>query len=71
MGVKSDIQMYKSWENPFNIKLDLNIFPTQEQTLQLHSSVNRNLQDNGVLYSAQLLAQSDVSIIIIIVKLKR
>jgi len=65
MGVKSDIEVFKSWENPFNAKLDLNIFPTPEQTLQLHTSVNRNVQDNGVMYSAQLLAESDVGIIML------
>lgn len=60
MGFKSDIQMFKSWEIPFCVKLDLNIFPDVEQTLQLHASLNRKIEDNGVLYSAELLANSDV-----------
>lgn len=60
MGFKSDIQMFKSWENPFCVILDLNIFPDVEQTLQLYTSLNRNVKDDGVLYSAELLAKSDV-----------
>lgn len=62
MGFKSDIQIFKSWENPVSVKIDLNIFPTEEQTLQLHTSLNRVVKDNGVLYSAELLAISNVCI---------
>ncbi|VVC28237.1 Vitellinogen, open beta-sheet,von Willebrand factor, type D domain,Lipid transport protein, N- [Cinara cedri] len=59
MAIKNDIEMFKSWENPLDVKLDLDIFPTTEQTLHLHSSLKRSLENNGVLYSAELKAISD------------
>jgi len=61
MGVNTTFEMFKSWENPLNIQLEFDIFPTTDQTLKLRSSLNRDVQDSGVLYSASLLAQSDVS----------
>jgi len=63
MGVKTDVQMFKSWENPLSIQLDLDIFPTPEQTLTLRSGLNRKVQGNGVFYSALLLAESPVSML--------
>ncbi|XP_026815483.1 apolipophorins [Rhopalosiphum maidis] len=59
MGVKTDVQMLKSWENPLNILLELDIFSSTKQTLKLHTSLNRDIQDSGVLYSASLEAESD------------
>ncbi|CAH1725498.1 unnamed protein product [Aphis gossypii] len=58
MGITTDVKMFKSWENPLYILLELDIFPTTEQTLKLHTSLNRDFQDNGVLYSASLMAES-------------
>jgi len=63
MGVKTYVQVFKTWENPLNIQLELDIFPTADQTLKLRTSLNRDVQDNGVLYSASLLAKSDVSML--------
>lgn len=60
MGVETDVQIFKNWQNPFSAKLELDIFPTIQQKLKLHTSLNRNAQDNGVLYSALLLAESEV-----------
>lgn len=72
MNVKTKIQIFKSWEVPIDANLELDIFSTTEQTLQIHTYLKRNLYENGVLYSAALLAKSDVSvymnIIIIICK---
>jgi len=65
MGITTDIKMFKSWENPLYILLELDIFPTTEQTLKLHTSLNRDVQDNGVLYSASLMAESEVSVLYI------
>lgn len=59
MGITTDVKMFKSWENPLYILLELDIFPTTEQTLKLHTSLNRDIQDNGVLYSASLMAESE------------
>uniref|UniRef100_A0A2H8TZF4 Apolipophorin n=1 Tax=Melanaphis sacchari TaxID=742174 RepID=A0A2H8TZF4_9HEMI len=59
MGVKTDVRMFKSTENPLNIQMELDIFPTTEQTLKLHTSLNKDVQDSGVLYSASLTAKSD------------
>ncbi|XP_060861024.1 apolipophorins isoform X2 [Metopolophium dirhodum] len=59
MGVNTTVEMFKSWENPLSVHLEFDIFPTTDQTLKLHSSLNRDVQDSGVLYSASLLAQSD------------
>lgn len=61
MGVKSTLDVFKSWENPLSVALELNIFPTTEQTLKVSSNLNRNVQDDGVLYSADVLASSAVS----------
>jgi len=61
MGVKTDVRMLKSWENPLKILLELDIFSSTKQTLKLHTSLNRDIQDSGVLYSALLEAESDVS----------
>lgn len=61
MGIKSDIGLFKSWENPLSVVLELNIFPTTEQTLKIRSNLNRNVQDDAVLYSADVRATSDVS----------
>jgi len=61
MGVKTAVQMFKNWENPLSIELELDIFPTTDQSLKLRSSLDRDVQDDGVLYSASLLAKSDVS----------
>lgn len=62
MGVKTDVKIFKNWENPLSIELELDIFPTTDQTLKFRSSLNRDVQDSGVLYSALLLAESDVSL---------
>lgn len=66
MGLKTDVQIFKSWEVPIDVLLELNIFPTTEQTLELHTRFNRNNQENGVLYSAELLMKSDVSSIVLL-----
>jgi len=60
MGVKTDVQMFKNWENPLRIQLDLDIFSNKNQALKLLTSLNRTIQDSGVLYSALVSAQSDV-----------
>lgn len=62
MGIKTDFHVFKSWENPLNAKLELNIFPTSEQKLLLQTDLKRNIRDDGTLYSAELLAKSDVNI---------
>lgn len=62
MSIRSDIQVLKSWENPFSLKLDLDIFVIKEQALQLHTNFKRSVQNDGVLYSVDLLARSDVKI---------
>lgn len=61
MGVKYIVDVFKSWENPMSVAVELNIFPTTEQTLKVSSSLKRNVQDDGVLYSADVLASSVVS----------
>lgn len=61
MSINTDLQVLKSWENPLSVKLDLNIFPTTEQTLHLNTNLKRTLQNDGSLYSAELSAKSDVS----------
>jgi len=66
MSVKSDIEMFKSYENPFYVKLDLDIFSSPGQAIILYTSLNRNVQDNGVLYSAELLAKSYVRILMLL-----
>lgn len=63
MGVKTDLHMFKSWENPLSARLELNIFPTTEQKLQFQTVLKRNIQDEGTLYSGELQAKSDVNII--------
>jgi len=63
MGVKTDVQIFKNWETPLSIKLEFDIFPFTNQKLKLLTSLNRKIQDNGVLYSALALAQSDVSML--------
>jgi hypothetical protein len=62
LSVTSDIQVLKSWENPLSVKLDLDIFVKKEQALQLHTNFTRNVENDGVLYSVNLLAKSDVCI---------
>lgn len=62
MSIKTEVRVLKSWENPLYAKLDLDIFPTTEQTLEIETSLNRDNQDNGVLYSAELQALSEVRI---------
>jgi len=57
--------MFKSWKNPLYILLELDIFPSTEQTLKLSTSLNRDIQDNGVLYSTSLMAESKVSVLYI------
>jgi len=63
MGVKTNAQIFKNWENPFSVELELDIFRTTDQTLKINTSLNRNIQDSGVLYSASLLAESEVSML--------
>lgn len=46
---------------PLYAKLDLDIFPTAEQKLEIQTSFNRDNKDNGVLYSAEIQASSEVS----------
>lgn len=62
MSIKTALQLLKSWENPMYAKIDLNIFPTVEQALEVQTSFNRNNQDDGVLYSGEIIAKSDVSV---------
>lgn len=63
MSVISDIQVLKSWKNPFRFKLDLDIFVKKEQALQLLTNFTRNVENDGVLYSVNLQAKSDVRIL--------
>lgn len=63
MGVKTNVQMFKNWENPLSVQLELDIFPTTDQKLKLRTSLKRDVQDSGVLYSALLFAESDVSML--------
>jgi len=63
MGVNTYIQIFNNWENPLSIQLELDIFPYKNQALKLLTSLNRTVQDSGVLYSALVSAQSDVSML--------
>lgn len=54
--------MFQSWENLLDVELDLDIYPTSEQALNLQSSLKRSITNKGVLYSAELNAKSDVSV---------
>lgn len=46
---------------PVYAKLDLDIFPTAEQKLEIQTSFNRDIKDNGILYYAEIQASSEVS----------
>lgn len=61
MGIKTAVEIFKKWENPLIVELELDIFPTTNQALKLCSNLNRDVQDGGVFYSASLSAKSDVS----------
>lgn len=63
MVIKNDIQIFKNWENPLDVKLELDIFPTKKQALYLRSSLKRSQDNDGVMYSAELKAKSDVSML--------
>lgn len=61
MSLKKNVQIFKSWENPLRVELHLDIFPTVEQAVDFSTNWNRSVIDNGVMYSADIAAKSEVS----------
>jgi len=61
MSVKTAVEIFKKWDNPLSIELELDIFAAKDQALKLSSNLNRDVEDGGVLYSASISAKSDVS----------
>lgn len=61
--MSKNVHIFKSWGNPLNVKLHLDIFPTVEEALDFSTNWNRSIIDNGVVYSADISAFSKVSIL--------